>query len=181
MRPGKLNAIMAAGTEIGVGILLILGLATPLAAAGLVALMTVAIVTVHRKNGFFVYNAGQGIEYCLMLAVYALLVSTLVYRELAWRDLYTVFASAAKTTAVVMFLVAAAMVSSWLITIAQIPQQLVSLLNPLLDDPKLLMFTIMVIVMLVGTAMDMTPTILIMTPVLRPRGSIRSTSACSSS
>ena len=76
MRPGKLNAIMAAGTEIGVGILLILGLATPLAAAGLVALMTVAIVTVHRKNGFFVYNAGQGIEYCLMLAVYALLVGT---------------------------------------------------------------------------------------------------------
>jgi tripartite ATP-independent transporter DctM subunit len=79
-----------------------------------------------------------------------------------------VFASAAKTTAVVMFLVAAAMVSSWLITIAQIPAQLVTLLQPLLDDPKLLMFAIMLIVMLVGTAMDMTPTILILTPVLMP-------------
>ena len=69
MRPGKINAYMAAGTEIGVGILLTLGLLVPLAAAGLVALMTVAIVTVHRKNGFFVYNAGQGIEYCLMLII----------------------------------------------------------------------------------------------------------------
>jgi putative oxidoreductase len=76
MKPGKLNAIMAAGTEIGVGVLLIIGFATPLAAAGLVALMTVAIVTVHRKNGFFVYNPGQGIEYCLMLALYAVLVGT---------------------------------------------------------------------------------------------------------
>lgn len=76
MKPGKLNAIMAAGTEIGVGVLLIVGFATPLAAAGLVALMTVAIVTVHRKNGFFVYNPGQGIEYCLMLALYAVLVGT---------------------------------------------------------------------------------------------------------
>ncbi|CAB4790738.1 unannotated protein [freshwater metagenome] len=48
----------------------------PLAAAGLVALMTVAIVTVHRKNGFFVYNAGQGIEYCLMLIVLAITVGS---------------------------------------------------------------------------------------------------------
>ena len=76
MRPGKINAYMAAGTEIGVGILLTLGLLVPLAAAGLVALMTVAIVTVHRKNGFFVYNAGQGIEYCLMLIVLAITVGS---------------------------------------------------------------------------------------------------------
>ena len=127
------------------------------------ALVLPVIVLVGLKFGVFTPT-----EAAVVAAVYALLVSTLVYRELAWRDLYTVFASAAKTTAVVMFLVAAAMVSSWLITIAQIPQQLVSLLTPLLDDPKLLMFTIMVIVMLVGTAMDMTPTILIMTPVLMP-------------
>ena len=77
MRPGKINAYMAAGTEIGVGILLTLGLLVPLAAAGLVALMTVAIVTVHRKNGFFVYNAGQGIEYCLMLIIMSIAAGTL--------------------------------------------------------------------------------------------------------
>ena len=76
MRPGKLNAFMAAGTELGTGALLVIGLLTPLAAAGLVALMTVAIVTVHRKNGFFVYNQGQGVEYCGIIALYALFVGT---------------------------------------------------------------------------------------------------------
>jgi len=127
------------------------------------ALVLPIIVLVGLKFGVFTPT-----EAAVVAAVYALLVSTLVYRELKWRDLYGVFASAAKTTAVVMFLVAAAMVSSWLINIAQIPAQLVTLLQPLLDDPKLLMFAIMVIVMLVGTAMDMTPTILILTPVLMP-------------
>jgi tripartite ATP-independent transporter DctM subunit len=127
------------------------------------ALVLPIIVLVGLKFGVFTPT-----EAAVVAAVYALLVSTVVYRELKWPDLYNVFASAAKTTAVVMFLVAAAMVSSWLITIAQIPAQLVSLLQPLLDDPKLLMFAIMLIVMLVGTAMDMTPTILILTPVLMP-------------
>lgn len=76
MKPGKLNALMAASTEVGVGVLLVAGFLTHLAAAGLVALMTVAIITVHRKNGFFVYNPGQGVEYCLMLIVMAFVPGT---------------------------------------------------------------------------------------------------------
>jgi tripartite ATP-independent transporter DctM subunit len=79
-----------------------------------------------------------------------------------------VFQAAAKTTAVVMFLVAAAMVSAWLITVANLPQQVIALLEPLLGSPTLLMFAIMILCMIVGTAMDMTPTILILTPVLMP-------------
>jgi tripartite ATP-independent transporter DctM subunit len=78
------------------------------------------------------------------------------------------FVNAAKTSAIVMFLVAAAMVSAWLITVANLPAQLISLLQPLLDSPRLLMLTIMVITMIVGTALDMTPTILLLTPVLMP-------------
>ena len=78
------------------------------------------------------------------------------------------FESAAKTTAVIMFLVAAAMVSAWMITVANLPAEVVKLMQPLLDQPKLLMVAIMVLTMLVGTAMDMTPTILILTPVLMP-------------
>jgi putative oxidoreductase len=76
MRPGRLNAILAAVAEMGVGILLVAGLLTPLAAAGLIALMTVAIVTVHWKNGFFVFNKGQGIEYCLCVVVMCLVPAT---------------------------------------------------------------------------------------------------------
>ncbi len=77
VRPGPLNAAAAASTEVGVGALLLLGLLTPVAAAGLVSLMTVAIVTVHRKNGFFIFNQGEGIEYTLGVAVCSLVPGVL--------------------------------------------------------------------------------------------------------
>ena len=77
MRPGRLNALAAATTEVGCGTLLVLGLATPLAAAALIAVMLVAIVTVHRTNGFFVFRPGQGIEYCLLVAIVAAVVGAL--------------------------------------------------------------------------------------------------------
>jgi len=107
-------------------------------------------------------------EAAVVAAVFALFVAGVIYRELSWSQLYGTFLAAAKTTAVVMFLVAAAMVSAWLITVAQLPTQVVELLSPLLGSPTLLMMAIMVLVMIVGTAMDMTPTILILTPVLMP-------------
>ncbi len=107
-------------------------------------------------------------ESAVVAAVYALLISIFVYGEIKIKQLLPIFIQAAKTSAVVMFLVAAAMVSAWMITVAQLPAQLTALLQPLLDSPRLLMFCIMVIVIVVGTAMDMTPTILILTPVLMP-------------
>jgi len=127
------------------------------------ALVLPVIVVVGLKFGVFTPT-----EAAVVAAVYALLISTLVYGELKVSHLYGLFLSAAQTTAVVMFLVAAAMVSSWLITVAQLPAMVVGLLEPLLDNPKLLMAAMMVLVMVVGTAMDMTPTILILTPVLMP-------------
>jgi putative oxidoreductase len=77
MRPGMVNAYAAAFTEVGTGILLAVGLLTPFACAALMALMLVAIVSVHRKNGFMITNPGGGIEYCLTLAVAALTLGTL--------------------------------------------------------------------------------------------------------
>jgi TRAP-type transport system large permease protein len=127
------------------------------------ALVLPVIVLVGLKMGVFTPT-----EAAVVAAVYALFVATVVYREMKLSQLYGVFVSAAKTTAVIMFLVAAAMVSAWLITIAQLPQELIALLQPLLDKPMLLMLVIMLIVIAVGTAMDMTPTILILTPVLMP-------------
>ncbi|EGJ10210.1 MULTISPECIES: TRAP transporter large permease [Rubrivivax] len=127
------------------------------------ALALPVIVVVGLRMGVFTPT-----EAAVVAAVYALAVSTLVYRELRWQQLTEVFVSASRTTAVIMFLVAAAMVSAWLITVADVPSQVVSLLEPLLDSPTLLLLAIMALVMLVGMAMDMTPTILIMTPVLMP-------------
>ena len=127
------------------------------------ALVLPVIVVLGLKFGIFTPT-----EAAVVAAVYALVVAMFVYREIRWRDLPALFISAARTSAVVMFLVAAAMVSAWLITVAQLPGQIVALLQPLLDSPRLLMFAIMVFVMIVGTALDMTPTILLLTPVLMP-------------
>lgn len=77
MKPGLANAYAAAVSEMGAGVLLVLGLFTPFASAALVALMLVAIVCVHRKNGFMITNPGGGIEYCLTLAVVGLTLGTL--------------------------------------------------------------------------------------------------------
>jgi tripartite ATP-independent transporter DctM subunit len=127
------------------------------------ALMLPVIILVGLRMGVFTPT-----EAAVVAAVYALFVAGVIYRELTLKQLYEVFLAAAKTTAVIMFLVAAAMVSAWLITVAQLPDQVISLLQPLLDSPKLLLLAMMLLVMVVGTAMDMTPTILILTPVLMP-------------
>ena len=127
------------------------------------ALVLPLIVVFGLKFGVFTPT-----EAAVVAAVYALLISTFIYRELSLKDLFTLFVSSAKTSAIVMFLVAAAMVSAWLITVANLPGELIALLQPLLDSPRLLMLTIMVITMVVGTALDMTPTILLLTPVLMP-------------
>jgi tripartite ATP-independent transporter DctM subunit len=127
------------------------------------ALVLPFIIIVGLKMGVFTPT-----EAAVVAAVYALFVSTVIHRELRVSQLYSVFVSAAKTSAIVMLLVAASMVSAWLITVAGLPALLVGLLQPFLDNQTLLMLAIMVLVILVGTAMDMAPTILILTPVLMP-------------
>jgi tripartite ATP-independent transporter DctM subunit len=107
-------------------------------------------------------------EAASVAAWYAFFVGLFVYRELNGRTLVKVLISSAKTTSVIMLLAAAAMVSSWLITVANIPDQIVGLLQPLMHNKILLMLAINIIVLLVGTAMDVMPTILILTPVLMP-------------
>ena len=127
------------------------------------ALMLPLIIILGLKFGIFTPT-----EAAVVAAVYSLFVATVVYRELKWDHVYDVFLTAAKTTSVVMFLVAAAMVSAWMITVADLPGLVTELLEPLMDNQTLLLLAIMVLVVIVGTAMDMTPTILILTPVLMP-------------
>lgn len=127
------------------------------------ALMLPVIILVGLRFGVFTPT-----EAAVVAAVYALFVSTVIYRELKLRQLYAIFVTAAKTTAVVMFLIAAAMVSAWLITVADLPSKITGLLEPFMGNQTLLLIAIMVLCMIVGTAMDMTPTILILTPVLMP-------------
>jgi tripartite ATP-independent transporter DctM subunit len=121
------------------------------------------IILVGLRMGVFTPT-----EAAVVAAVYALFVSMVVYRELSWHQLADIFRASARTSAVVMFLVAAAMVSAWLITVADLPSKVIGMLEPFMGNQTLLLIAIMLLVMVVGTAMDMTPTILILTPVLMP-------------
>lgn len=130
---------------------------------GFWALILPGIIIFGLKLGVFTPT-----EAAVVAAVYALFVSVFIYRELKPKQLYFVFLGAAKTTGVIMFLVAASLVSAWLITVAELPDKIVYLLNPFMDSPILLMFVMMFLVFLIGGPMDMTPTILILTPILLP-------------
>ena len=130
---------------------------------GFWALMLPMIIIFGLRFGIFTPT-----EAAVVVAVYALFVAVFVYGELSVRDLPRLFISAAVTTSVVMFLVATALVASWLITVAEISNQIVALVEPLIAHKTVLMIAIMLIVVVVGTALDMTPTILILTPVLMP-------------
>ena len=130
---------------------------------GIWALIMPLIIIVGLKMGIFTPT-----EAAVVAAVYALFVGMVIYKEIKVSHLYRLLLNAGKITSVVMLLAGAAMVSSWLITVADLPGQLAEMLSPFMGNQILLMAIIMVVVVVVGTAMDMTPTILILTPVLIP-------------
>jgi TRAP-type transport system large permease protein len=131
--------------------------------AGVWALLLPIVIVGGLKGGFFTPT-----EAAVVAVFYALFVGMVVYRELRWGQLYGLLLAAARTSAVVMFLVAAAQVSAWLIAAANIPMILVDVLQPFADNPKLLIAVMMAVVLVVGTALDFAPTILILVPVLVP-------------
>ncbi len=77
IRPGRLHALLATVTELGAGALLVAGLITPLAAAGVVGTMVVAFIANHRKNGFFIFRPGEGYEYVLMIILVSIGIGAL--------------------------------------------------------------------------------------------------------
>lgn len=100
--------------------------------------------------------------------VYALLISLFVYREMKLKDLANIFLEGAKSTGIVMFIVAAASAVGWLITVAQIPAKVVELLAPLIAHPLALLLVINLFLFIMGMIMDLTPNILIFGPILVP-------------
>ena len=101
-------------------------------------------------------------------AVYALFVSMFIYRELKVSQLFELFVKAARTSSMVMFLAAAAFVSSYMVTLADLPAHMSNMLGPLMEHPKLLMAAVMLLLLAIGSVMDLTPTILVLGPVLLP-------------
>jgi TRAP-type transport system large permease protein len=127
------------------------------------ALMMPVIILGGLKGGIFTPT-----EAAVVAAVYALIVSMFVYRQLSFRDVYQVLVGAAKTTAIVMFLCGAATVTAYMITLADLPNQLAEVFAPVMGNPTIFMALMMLFLLFVGTAMDLTPTILIFGPVCAP-------------
>ncbi len=127
------------------------------------ALLMPVIIIGGMKGGYFTPT-----EAAVVAAVYAMVIALFVYRELRVRDLHGVLVRAAKTTAVVLFLCAGAQVTGYMVTLADLPSTLSAWLGPLIEHPRLLMAMMMIALVVIGTALDLTPTILIFAPVMLP-------------
>jgi len=127
------------------------------------ALLMPLIIIGGMKTGVFTPT-----EAAVVAAFYALVVAVFVHREMKFSAVYGVLQRAAKTTALVMFLCAGAQVAAYMITLADLPNVLSAWLGPMVDNPRLLMAVMMVTLVIVGTALDLTPTILILAPVMLP-------------
>ena len=130
---------------------------------GLWALLLPVIILVGLRGGVFTAT-----EAGVVAVVYALLVGAFVYRELNVAIIFRGLISAAKMSAVVMFLAAAAQVAAYYMTISGLPTIITGALSPLVANPTLLMVVLVIVVLLIGTAMDVVPTILILTPIVLP-------------
>ena len=100
--------------------------------------------------------------------VYALVICKFVYKELDLSMFGDIFSSAAKSTATVMLIVAAANAVGFYITMAQVPIQMENALSPFIDKPMLLLLIINLFLFILGMVMDLTPNLLIFAPVLFP-------------
>jgi tripartite ATP-independent transporter DctM subunit len=127
------------------------------------ALLMPIIIIGGMKTGIFTPT-----EAAVVAAFYALAVALFVHREMRLAQIHTVLVQAAKTTAIVMFLCAGAQVASYMITLADLPGVLTGWLGPLIESPRWLMAVMMIVLVLIGTALDLTPTILIFAPVMLP-------------
>lgn len=120
------------------------------------------IIIVGLRGGIFTPT-----EAGVVAAIYAAIISIL-YKELTLDNIQEVFINTIKTTAMVMFVAAAAMISAFAITVAQIPTELVDFIKNITDSPTILMLVIMIFLLLVGCVMDLIPAVLIFVPVLLP-------------
>ncbi len=130
---------------------------------GVWALFLPFIIIFGLKFGIFTPT-----EAAVVAAVYSLFVAIVIYRELKVGQIFEVLVTATKSTGIVMFLVASALAAAWLITIADLPGQMVELLQPLMGNQTLLLLAMVAILFAVGCVMDLTPIVLILTPVLLP-------------
>ena len=131
--------------------------------AALPGLGLVALIFVGIRAGIF-----TAVESAAIAVVYALLVTSVLYRQLGWREFFATVTHAARTTGVILFVIATAAVFGWLLAYLQVPAAAVELLESFAHDKYMVLLMIVVILLLLGTFMDLAPMILICTPIFLP-------------
>ena len=131
--------------------------------AALPGLGLVALIFVGIRAGIF-----TAVESAAIAVVYALLVTSVLYRQLGWREFFATVTHAARTTGVILFVIATAAVFGWLLAYLQVPAAAVELLESFAHNKYMVLLMIVVILLLLGTFMDLAPMILICTPIFLP-------------
>ena len=108
-------------------------------------------------------------EAAVISVFYSLIISLFVYRSLQWRELYAVFSEAVKTYAPILFILAASIAFSRVLTLMQMPQTISTwILDSFAGNKVLILIVVNIFLLFVGMVMDTTPAILILTPILLP-------------
>ncbi|MDH5822415.1 TRAP transporter large permease [Luteimonas sp. RD2P54] len=136
----------------------LLRLVSALPGLGLVALIFIGI-----RAGVF-----TAVESAAVAVVYALLVTVAIYRMLDWAAFRQAVAHAARTTGVILFVIATAALFGWLLAYLEVPAAAVELIGALADNRYTVLLVIAAILLLLGTFMDLAPMILICTPIFLP-------------
>jgi tripartite ATP-independent transporter DctM subunit len=131
--------------------------------AALPGLLLIALIFVGIRAGVF-----TAVESAAIAVVYALLVTTLVYRKLAWHDFAETCASASHTTGRILLVIAGAASFGWLLAYLEVPAAAVHGLTSLTHDKNLLLLLMVLILLALGTFMDLAPMIIICTPIFLP-------------
>lgn len=132
-------------------------------AAAIPGLLAAVIIVVGVLSGVFTPTESAGIA-----VVYTVLIAMFVYRSLTWERFVAATTASVRTTAMVMIVIGAAGAFGWLLALLQAPTQLADLLRGITENPLLLLLLINVVLLLLGTFMDMAPLIIITTPIFLP-------------
>lgn len=132
-------------------------------AAAIPGLLLIAIIFGGVRSGIFTAT-----ESSCIAVVYALLITVFVYRQLRWQDFVHATMGAVRTTAMVLLIIGCAAAFSWLMAFLKVPATLVAWMQTLSENPIVILLLLNVLMLVLGTFMDMGPTIIITTPIFLP-------------
>ena len=126
-------------------------------------LLLIAIIFGGVRSGVFTAT-----ESSCIAVIYALLVTVLVYRQMTWEGFVHATHGAVRTTAMVLLIIGMAAAFSWLMAFLKVPAALIASMNAISEDPLVVLLLLNLLMLFLGTFMDMGPTIIICTPIFLP-------------